>query len=64
MVVYYTATWNTEVEIPDDFRGDSEDIFQVIGANEDKFDFSDGGASWQLESVELPSGEMVDMLNA
>ena len=48
MEVVYTATWVTEVEIPDDFRGDSEDIFKVIGENEDKFDFQDGGARWQL----------------
>ena len=63
MEVFYTATWVTEVEIPDDFRGDSEDIFKVIGENEDKFDFQDGGARWQLGAVVLPSGECVIMLN-
>ncbi len=63
MQVFYIATWTTEVEVPEDFRGDSEDIFQIIDENEYDFNFQDGGANWQLETVILPSGEEVDMLN-
>ena len=60
MKVFYTATWSTEVEVPEDFRGDSEDIFQIISKNEANFDFQDGGASWQFDAVILPSGEVVE----
>ena len=61
MTVCYTATWLTEIEVPDDFRGDSEDIFQAVSAKCDTFDFSDGGADWQLDRVEL-DGEEIPML--
>jgi len=60
LTVCYTAVWLTEIEVPDNFRGDSEDIFQAVRAKCDTFDFSDGSADWKLDWVEL-DGESISM---
>jgi len=48
----YTATWSTTVEVPDDFEITPESIRLWAQKNDHDFDFTDGGADWNLDPID------------
>jgi len=50
--LFYTATWSTSVEVPDDFEVTPESIEALNVANRADFDFQDGGADWNFDPVD------------
>ena len=61
LLVFYTGSWSTTLEVEDDFVPDSENIYQVIDQSRGDFDFNDGGAEWWLDSVQFDD-ESIDMM--
>ena len=61
LLVFYTGSWTTTLEVPDDFDPGTAEILQVIDQSRGDFDFSDGGAEWWLDSVQFDD-ESIDMM--
>ena len=61
LLVFYTGSWSTVLEVPDDFVPNSENILRIIDLGCADFDFSDGGAEWWLDSVQFDD-ESIDMM--
>ena len=61
LLVFYTGSWSTTLEVPDDFDPGTENILQVIDQSCEDFDFNDGGAGWWLDSVQF-GDESIDMM--
>jgi hypothetical protein len=53
LLVFYTGSWSTTLEVPDNFVFSRDNIIDLIADNEQDFDVSDGGADWTLENVQL-----------
>ena len=61
LLVFYTGSWSTTLEVEDDFVPSIENISQVIDQSRGDFDFHDGGAEWWLDSVQFDD-ESIDMM--
>lgn len=58
----YTGYWSTEVEVPDDWELNRDNVIELIADNRQDFDFQDGGAWWDPTSAEIEdSAEFIDL---
>lgn len=58
VTVNVTGTWSTELEVPDNFDANAENLLQLVLKNAGDFDFQDGGTSWQVTSLEFEGEEI------
>ena len=54
--IFYTGTWSTTLEVPDDWELTHINVVELVADNEQDFDFNDGGAEWEVYSAGFETG--------
>ena len=50
--LFYTGTWFTSAEVPDDWEPTTENVLELTINMEKDNDFTDGGANWELHQIQ------------